>query len=109
MNVEGITIKVVDFVKERVEPLRAGANYVCRYDEKMGYGIIVVEDTLKMAIGAPLGTYENGNLILIGGDGLIDLKDEKTGVKMDLNATTVYLKVSDLDKGLLNVTAYKIS
>jgi hypothetical protein len=86
-----LTIKKLDAFGLNDKELDLDHIYTCSVNTDKGYGIIVIDDTLKMQPGNSIGTYPSDNLTLIGLDGVLDLKIGEHE-KLDLNARLLYLK-----------------
>lgn len=84
--------------------LKADSTYKCAMDNNGGYGIIVIEDTLRMVGGTTVGTYADEGLILTTNGLTIDLKSVSGLKDKDLNATLLYLKTGSAETKMGQVT-----
>lgn len=93
MKATSITVKVKDWNGTRTEELAFGTAYQCSLRMTIGYGIIVIDDILKVAPGTLGGNYLDAALT-IGYEGpslsLITAAGEKK-----LDATTIGLRVME--------------
>lgn len=73
--------------------LEVGINYVCR----ITYGIIVIDDTMRQTTAQPIGTYDDGNLIIMDDSGKLALATVGGGKPIVLQSLLLFLKPSALD------------
>ena len=87
---------------ESPEILVVGKWYEVSLTESAGYGIIVIEDTLRVEAGV-VGTYNNGNLLLRNGDASIKASTVEGENSITLSKLPFYLEPVVSKTGILQV------
>lgn len=81
--------------------LEVGTNYTISCD---AYGIIVIEDTLRMYSGREIGKFRSEKLSFVASGGAFDILYGDPEKREDVRAKMAFLETGTTPKGVNNVT-----
>lgn len=102
-----VSVLTVDACGDLTVPLAIDAIYRCSVTADGGYGIIVIDDIMRLPASKSLGTFGDEGLTLYGFGGSLDYKGRQDATRTDLNAETLFLVTGTSPKGLPIVTLYQ--
>lgn len=106
---ETATVFILTLAKRRSKPLELTKSYIASIEVGPGgYGIIVIDDTLKEAPVNPMGVYDDANLVLQVSEESITLSTSEGGDDIVGVGTKIKLDVEKSSTGKLQVYVSKL-